>query len=111
MQRRHWLQRSLAALCFGSEHQGTSGCSRRRVRKDDDDAQLESVASEDASMLRQPCLCSKRHFSSLFESFELGIEAEESPRGRLDGGSVGDELQPELTKSERSEHLYVSVLI
>ena len=36
-------------------------------------------------MLRQPCLCSNRHFSSLFESFELGIEAEESPRGRLDG--------------------------
>ena len=62
-------------------------------------------------MLRQPCLCSKRHFSSLFESFELGIEAEESPRGRLDGGSVVDELQPELTKSERSEQLYVSVLI
>ena len=62
-------------------------------------------------MLRQPCLCSKRHFSSLFESFELGIEAEESPRGRLERGSVGDELQPELTKSERSEHLYVSVLI
>ena len=56
-------------------------------------------------MLRQPCLCSKRHFSSLFESFELGIEAEESPRGRLERGSVGDELQPELTKSERSEHL------
>ena len=81
------------------------------MRKDDDDAQLESVASEDASMLRQPCLCSKRHFSSLFESFELGIEAEESPRGRLERGSVGDELQPELTKSERSEHLYVSVLI
>ena len=80
------------------------------VWKDGDDAQLGSVASEDASTLRQPCRCSERRFSSLFESFELGIEAEESPRGRLERGSVGDE-QPELTESERTEHLYVTVLI
>ena len=32
------------------------------------------------------------------------LGAKNLPRGRLDGGSVGDELQPELTKPERSEY-------
>jgi len=72
--------------------------------------QLESVASEDASTLRQPCHCSTRRFSSFFESFGLGIENPESLRGRLDGECVGDELRPEQHKLEPSKYLYVSVL-
>jgi len=70
-----------------------------------------SVASEDASTLRQPCRCSTQRFSSLFESFGLGIENSESPRGRLGGGGVGDERRPEQQKQEAPKYLYSSVLV
>ena len=73
-------------------------------------SQLELVASEDASTLRQPCHCSTRHFSSLFESFELGIENPESPRGRLDSECVDDELRPEQQIPEPPKCIYVGVL-
>ena len=73
-------------------------------------SQPESVASEDASTLRQPCHYSTRRFSSLFESFGLGIENPEAPRGRLHGERVGDDPRPEQQKPERTKYLYLSVV-
>ena len=49
-------------------------------------SRLESVASEDARRFASLGHCSTRRFSSLSESFGLGIENPGSPRGRLDGG-------------------------
>ena len=52
-------------------------------------SQLGSVASEDARRFASLGHCSTRRFSSLFESFGLGIENPEAPRGsRHDGAEL-----------------------
>ena len=70
---------------------------------------LESVASEDARRFASLGHRSTRRFSILFESFGLGIENPEAPRGKQDGECVGDERRPGQQKSKRPENLYVSV--
>ena len=48
--------------------------------------------------------------SGLFESFGLGIENPEAPRGRQHGERVGDDRRHEQQKPQGSEYPYVSVL-